>query len=155
MKYYAHPSTIWLALPLPSIRKDTPKGIAMMKIEITQQDIDNGMKDRVDGCAIALGLKHEFTYEISVAPGWIWIGKDWYQATPEVDRWIADFDKGKPVKPITIELVQSPIPKKNYPKNIVYTEGTRNDIHNPKYRRTKVPPGIQVCGIARIADSQR
>ena len=50
-----------------------------MKIEITQQDIDNSMKDHVSGCAIALGLKQEFAYEISVsASGWICIGKDHY-----------------------------------------------------------------------------
>ena len=67
-----------------------------MKIQITQQDIDNGMKDHVAGCAIALGLEQEFAYEIGVS-GWIRIGKDYYRSTPEVRRWISDFDRGKPV----------------------------------------------------------
>ena len=124
-----------------------------MEIEITQQDIDNGRRNHVAGCAIALGLKHDFAYELSVSLGWIWIGKDYYRTTPEVRRWIADFDRGKPVKPITIEVVQADVPEKDWPKFRVYTGGTRNDIHNARYRRTRVPPDIQVCGIARIADS--
>lgn len=117
-----------------------------MKIQITQQDINNGMKDHISGCAIALGLKQEFAYEIGVS-GWICIGKDYYKATPEVRRWIANFDEGKPVKPITIELVLTPVPKKDYPKVIVHTPH-RLDIR--KARRTKAPQGLQVCGIARI-----
>lgn len=123
-----------------------------MKIEITQQDIDNGRRDHVAGCAIALGLQHEFAYDLIVSQGWIKIGKDYYRPTPEVRRWIAAFDRGRPVNPITIELVQADVPEKDWPKFRVYTGGTRNDIHNARYRRTRVPLGIQVCGIARIAD---
>ncbi len=118
------------------------------KIQITQQDIDNGRKDHVAGCPIALGLNQEFAYEISVS-GWICIGKDYYQATPELRRWIYDFDRDKPVKPITIELVQALIPKEDYPKFFVHTPH-RVDIR--KARRTPAPPDLQVCGIARIAD---
>ena len=44
-----------------------------MKIQITQQDIDNAMRDHAFGCAIALALKREFAY-VSVS-GWICIGK--------------------------------------------------------------------------------
>lgn len=124
-----------------------------MKIEITQQDIDNGRRDRFDGCAIALGLNHEFAYELSVSRGWIRIGKDYYRPMPEVRRWIADFDRGSPVNPITIELVQADVPKEDWPKFRVHTGGTRNDIHNPTYPKTPMPPDFQVCGIARIADS--
>ena len=121
-----------------------------MKIQITQQDIDNGMKDHISGCAIALGLKQEFAYEIIVSvSGWICIGKDHYRGTPEVRRWISDFDRGKPVKPITIELVITPVPEKDHPKEIVHTSH-RLDIR--KAPRTKAPQGLQVCGIARIAD---
>ena len=75
-----------------------------MKIQITQQDIDNGKVRDVSGCAIAIALKQELAYKIKVA-GLILIGKDYYQATPELVRWIKDFDKGEGVKPITIELV--------------------------------------------------
>ena len=75
-----------------------------MKIQITQQDIDNGKKVDPSGCAIAVALKQEFAYKIGVT-NFILIGKDYYQAMPEVARWIKDFDKGEGVKPITIELV--------------------------------------------------
>ena len=120
-----------------------------MRIEITQQDIDNGRKGYTRGCAIALGLKHDFAYELSVSRGWIWIGKDYYQTTPEVRRWIADFDRGKPVKPITIELFQTYVPEESRPKFFVQTSD-RLGFH--KARRTPAPPDLQVCGIARIAD---
>ena len=120
-----------------------------MKIRITQQDIDNGRKNHVAGCAIALGLKQEFAYEISVSVWWIWIGKDYYRATPEVHRWISGFDRDKPVKPIMIELVQAHIPKEDYPKFFVHTP---HRLDTRKARRTPAPPDLQVCGIARIAD---
>lgn len=120
-----------------------------MKIQITQQDIDKGMKDHVAGCAIALRLQQEFAYEISVSGWWIWIGKDYYRATPEVRRWISDFDRSKPVKPITIELVQAHVPEKYRPKFVVHT---LHRLDTRKARRTPAPPDLQVCGIARIAD---
>ena len=104
------------------------------KIQITQEDIDNGVKGNPFNCAIAVGLKQEFAYEIDVT-SWIHIGKDYYRAMPEVIRWFSDFDMGKPVKPITIELVQAYVPK----------------IYHPK-PRGRYP--VQVCGIARVVDSQ-
>ena len=85
-----------------------------MKIRITQQDIDNGRKNRVDRCAIAVALKREFAY-VSVS-GWICIGKKYYLGQDEVLDWIADFDRGKPVKPIMIELVDTYVIEKYRPK---------------------------------------
>ena len=73
-----------------------------MKIQITQQDIDTGKVRDAFGCAIAAALKQEFAYEISVT-NVIQIGKDNFRATPGVVRWFGDFDKGRTVKPITIE----------------------------------------------------
>ena len=102
-----------------------------MKVPITQQHIDTGRVGDAFNCAIAVGLKQEFAYEISVT-GVIQIGKDDYQATPEVIRWFRNFDRGRPVKPITIELVS-------------YSFGK---AYRPKGRKP-----IQVCGIARIADA--
>ena len=118
-----------------------------MKIRITQQDIDNGRKDRVDRCAIAVALKREFAY-VSVS-GWICIGKKYYLGQDEVLDWIADFDRGKPVKPITIELVDTYVLEKYQPKFFVHTLHRRD---TRKARRTPAPPDLQVCGIARIAD---
>lgn len=104
-----------------------------MEIQITQQDIDNGIRRNASKCAIAVGLKGEFAYDISVTDV-IRIGNDPYQATPEVVRWFLDFDRGRPVKPITIELVSYPF----------------GQIYRPKGRQP-----IHVCGIARVADSSR
>ena len=123
-----------------------------MKIEIAQQDIDNAMKDRAFDCAIALGLQQEFAYEIiGSASGWICIGKDYYLGTPEVRRWINDFDRGKPVKPITIELVMTHVPEKYHPKEMVQTSRRLDTRKAPR----KPAPQIAACSIARIANSQR
>ena len=104
-----------------------------MEIQITQQDIDNGIRRNASNCAIAVGLKGEFAYDISVTDV-IRIGNDPYQATPEVVRWFLDFDRGRPVKPITIELVSYPFGK----------------VYRPKGRQP-----IHVCGLARVANSSR
>ena len=103
-----------------------------MKIQITQEDIDKGVRRNASNCAIAVGLKQEFTYDISITDV-IRIGKDNFRATPEVVRWFGDFDKGRPVKPITIEFV-------SYPFGRTY--------------RPKGQQPIPICGVARVADSQ-
>jgi hypothetical protein len=102
------------------------------KIQITQHHIDTGKVKDAFGCAIAVALKQEFAYEISVS-NVIRIGKDCFQATPKVVHWFADFDKGRKVKPITIELVPYAFSKP----------------YRPKGRQP-----IAICGIARVADSQ-
>ena len=105
-----------------------------MKIRITQEHIDTGKVGSALNCAIAVGLKGEFAYEISVT-SMIVIGNDCFQAEPEVVRWFKDFDMGRPVKPITIELVSSP-----------FGMGT--------YERKGRQP-IPICGIARVANPSR
>ncbi|RKU09310.1 hypothetical protein C6502_13470 [Candidatus Poribacteria bacterium] len=101
-------------------------------IEITQHHIDTGKVMDAFNCAIAVGLKQEFAYEISVT-SMIVIGKDAYRAMPEVVRWFGDFDRGRPVKPITIELVSS-------------------DCDMGTYRRKGREP-IPICGEASVVDS--
>ena len=103
------------------------------KIQITQEDIDKGVRRNASNCAIAVGLKQEFAYNISVTDV-IRIGNDNYQATPEAVRWFANFDLGRPVKPITIELVSSR-----------FSRGT----YQPKGH-----PSMPICGEARVADAQ-
>ena len=107
----------------------------MWKIEVTQEDIDRGRIADTRNCAIAVVLKDEEAYEISVA-GYIVIGKDCYKATSEVRRWIAAFDRGKAVKPITIEFVP-------YKFGENYNGGTYN---LGKGRET-----VFICGEARMA----
>ncbi len=104
----------------------------MEKIQITQQHIDTGRVGDAFNCAIAVGLKQEFAYEISVTDV-VRIGNDPYQATPEVVRWFRNFDKGRPVKPIAIELFAYPFGR----------------TYRPKGRKP-----ITICGIARVVDSQ-
>lgn len=105
-----------------------------IKIQITQEHIDTGKVGNAFNCAIAVGLKQEFAYEISVT-SMIVIGNDCFRAEPEVVRWFSDFDRGRPVKPITIELVSSP-----------FGMGT--------YRRKGRQP-IPICGMARVANPSR
>ena len=57
-----------------------------IKIQITQEHIDTGKVGNAFNCAIAVGLKQEFAYEISVTR-MIVIGNDCFQAEPEVVRW--------------------------------------------------------------------
>lgn len=103
-------------------------------IQITQEHIDTGKVGDAFNCAIAVGLKGEFAYEISVT-SMIVIGNDAYQAEPEVVLWFANFDMGRPVKPITIEFVSEP-----------FGMGT--------YRRKGRQP-IPICGRARVANPSR
>ncbi len=105
------------------------------KIEVTQEDIDRGRIADPRNCAIAVVLKDEEAYEISVA-GFIVIGKDGYKATPEVRRWISAFDRGKAVKPITIEFV--PYKFGETPNGGTYNRGKGRDP-------------VFICGEARMA----
>ena len=104
-----------------------------MKIEITQHHIDTGTVRSAFRCAIAEALKQEFAYEIKITSNSILIGKDYYEPTSEVARWIADFDKGEKVEPITIELASDPSMQKTY--------------------RQKNNQPIYLVGEARIVDS--
>ena len=118
-----------------------------MKIRVTQQHIDNGIKGYTPGCAIALALKREFvTASVS---GWIHVDGKYYQAQDEVLDWIANFDRKKTVKPITIELIETHVLDKFKPQFVVHTSH-RLDFH--KAQKTPTPPDIKMCGIARIAD---
>ena len=108
-----------------------------MKIQVTQQDINIGKMRNSSNCAIALALKREFAYDMNVlglVGDLIQIGKEGYQAMPEVIRWVADFDRGRPVKPITLELETRP-----------YFEAK---TYRPKGRQP-----ITICGEASVVDS--
>ena len=118
-----------------------------MKIRITQQDIDNGRKGYTRGCAIALALKEEFVF--ASVSGWVHVDGKYYLAQDEVRDWISDFDRGKPVKPITIELIETHVLDKFKPQFVVHTSD-RLGFH--KAQKTPASPDLQVSGIARIAD---
>ena len=114
---------------------------------ITQQHIDNGRKGYTRGCAIALALKGEFiTASVS---GWVNVDGKYYLPQDEVLDWIRDFDSEKPVKPFTLELIETHVLDKFKPKFVVHTSD-RLGFH--KAQKTPTPPDIKMCGIARIAD---
>ena len=106
----------------------------ILKIEITQPHIDTGKARNVFDCAIAEAFKQEFAYDIKVSD-LILIGKDYFQVADEVTRWIADFDKGRAVKPITIKIVS-------------YEEA---ESYQPKTSRQKDRQPIDTCGKVQIS----
>ena len=100
--------------------------------------------------AMKSGLKEQKCRGVYLSvSGWICIREKYYLGQDEVLHWIADFDRDKPVKPITIELVDTYVLEKYRPKFFVHTLRRRD---TRKARETPAPPDLQVCGIARIAD---
>ena len=118
-----------------------------MKKRITQQHIDNGRKGYTRGCAIALALKGDFiTASVS---GWVYVDGKYYLPQDEVLDWIRDFDSEKPVKPFTLELIETHVLDKFKPQFVVHTSD-RLGFH--KAQKTPTPPEKKMCGIARMAD---
>ena len=117
------------------------------RIRITQQHVDNGRKGYTRGCAIALALKQESIF--ASVSGWIHVDGKYYQAQDEVLDWIRNFDSKKPVKPFTIELIETHVLDKFRPQFVVHTSD-RLGFH--KAQKMPTPPEIKMCGIARIAD---
>jgi len=80
-----------------------------MKVRITQDDIDNGEQKDVNECPIALALKRRNYKNVQVANTVLLIENNEEEMTgcslPEnAIEFIKLFDKGKPVKPLTIEI---------------------------------------------------
>jgi hypothetical protein len=82
-----------------------------MKIEVTRNDINNGVPHEENCCAIALAIKRQVKCQsvtVEDANGWITIDDDSYGAidADAVNRFISDFDDGQEVSPFTLELVK-------------------------------------------------
>ena len=83
-----------------------------MKIEVTQKDIDKGLKLTCYYCPIALAFKRKVKSEIrcSVAVKTkkvhYFYGKSWvsYDLPKEATKFIQRFDNDEPVKPFTFEI---------------------------------------------------
>jgi hypothetical protein len=80
-----------------------------MRIEVTQEDIDNGLKGKCDSCAVALAAKRAFGNRIILVDGEqmdvIDNGKwDVLDLPDSAVAFIEAFDTGKPVKPFSFEL---------------------------------------------------
>lgn len=77
-----------------------------MKIQVTQEDIDQGTPSEVCACPIALAAKRVFAHrEIAVLDIVIQIGDRWEMALPDsAQKFIEEFDNGLPVTPFEFEL---------------------------------------------------
>lgn len=77
-----------------------------IKIEVTQQDIDNGKRASCFYCPIALVCTRTFKELCLIGEsylGFIRGGKK-YPLPQNARQFVTDFDHGRPVKPFTFEL---------------------------------------------------
>ena len=77
-----------------------------MKIEVTQDDIDNGVRHSTEKCPIALAATRALGGPILVhADG----------SGDEIDKFIIAFDKGEPVSPFVFDSnTANPYPLESY-----------------------------------------
>ena len=80
-----------------------------MRIEVTQEDIDNGEKRKCDTCAVAIAAHRAFKDCIILVDGEqmdvIRNGKWKVIDLPDsATRFIEDFDAGRPVQPFSFEV---------------------------------------------------
>ena len=73
------------------------------KIEITQEDIDRGMRGRSDFCPVALALRRKWP-EAEMGCFACDLGNRLVLVPELVSKFVEDFDSGKPVKPFTFEI---------------------------------------------------
>jgi hypothetical protein len=90
-----------------------------MKIEVTQQDIDNGRRCDPDCCPIGRALSRAGVSHYGVVGAAVMIEDAAHTARPlplpsEVRNWIVEFDGSRPVEPITFNL---PLPGEKKVKN--------------------------------------
>jgi hypothetical protein len=73
-----------------------------MKIDVTQEDIANGVREDGTSCPIALACERAGLYAPNV-DNEIATDEGNYNMTAEAIRFIEDFDSGQPVKPFSFE----------------------------------------------------
>ena len=80
---------------------------ALMQIEITQDDIDNGERGRTDRCPIALALRRVPGAERTSA-GRIscTINNKVYRMSAAAQRFVVAFDHDKPVRPMRFAIYE-------------------------------------------------
>jgi len=83
-----------------------------MKIYVTQDHINRGLKSDCARCPVALALGEALNLphnRISVDPDEIWVGGEGVIETPpEVANFVYDFDEGKLVHPFEFDLEFAP-----------------------------------------------
>jgi len=77
-----------------------------MKVTVTQQHIDKGVKGSCGFCPIALAIKEAFNTDYVLVASDLDIGESIrdFPTPEEVQQFYCDFDRGQPVQPFTFEL---------------------------------------------------
>lgn len=82
-----------------------------MRVEMTQEDIDQGVMDDVSQCAVANALNRVTGHEWSVVDGVAYRDEPHSREIPlgyEVRKFIKHYDNGDSVEPIAFEFDWSP-----------------------------------------------
>jgi hypothetical protein len=79
-----------------------------MKINITQEHINNGRRADCDNCPIALALKEQFERATvrSFVRTWDGDKRRNFLLTSKAVSFITDFDNGRPVEPCELEIYE-------------------------------------------------
>jgi hypothetical protein len=87
-----------------------------MRVEITKEDIDNGIPCNNFSCPIALALKRYYPDKV-ISVGKLWITIEgvyhkmrYYKNSPIVRKFINDFDDDIPVEPFSFEPFSFDLP---------------------------------------------
>lgn len=75
-----------------------------MKINVTQRDIEKGLREDPNSCPVARAIKRRGFEDVSVKTQVIWIGCRKYNPPEIVEDFIERFDKGDTVQPFKFEL---------------------------------------------------
>jgi hypothetical protein len=78
-----------------------------MKIEVTQEHIDNGKCKDANYCPIALAIQDALNLnasQVEVDGIFIEVNDHPFETTEEIDGFVDAFDHGKPVAPFTFDL---------------------------------------------------
>lgn len=78
-----------------------------MKINVTQEDIDRGIPESCDKCAVALAVQRETKERVTVSPEEIRIGNKLYDTPIIAAKFIESYDSLDDVSPFSFELTES------------------------------------------------
>lgn len=88
---------------------------AAIRIDVTQDDIDDGHPRESECCPVALALNRTmplpWKWNVGVRPARAWLREPGVPVAsvlvlpPRVDRFISRFDRGETVKPFSFEIV--------------------------------------------------
>ena len=92
-----------------------PPEIESISIDVTQEDIDQGIPHSTTKCPIARAINRTFGFPDSSCSVELWTGvhvmpframgsRGYYEHTPESRRFVMDFDSGVLVQPATFTL---------------------------------------------------